>query len=80
LEEQEIFYGWYSEQQAQCSDTICIYRKENGAEVITSLVSSTPDHGSLWTDIKFVGRITDCVRIIENPHPKTKESLTLLTK
>jgi len=59
-------YGWWSDKMAQ-SGNRCIYRKENGAEVLVTNVTSTPDHGTLHNDIKLVAMVTQFVRSVNGP-------------
>jgi hypothetical protein len=55
-------YGWYSEHQAQLVGVL-IYLGENGEQVRVTQVSSTANDGPLWADARFVGMVSEFVRI-----------------
>ena len=64
-----LLYGWFSQKQLELSPHVSVYRKENGAEVVVTQVTSTPNHGTSWDDIKMVGRVNALVRTVDGPSP-----------
>ena len=66
-------YGWISQEQAMAmkrrkhinktfGGPYKIYLNEKGEEVTVTVVSDTKDHGCQFSDITFVGMVTEYVR------------------
>lgn len=53
-------YGWYSSQQLAHTGGECWrYRDVNGNTVVVASITSTPDHGMKWPDVKFVAELKE---------------------
>lgn len=81
--QQSTYHAWYSPKQAELWGTVQ-YRKFNGQPVIASVVSATLDHGCMWDDLKYRGRVNGntgqrasngSMKIIEPRQPITSMGL-----
>lgn len=56
-----VKHGWYSPEGASRFGD-CLYLKKDGTEVTITLVNKSKHHNSGWADIKYVGKVTKCLR------------------
>jgi hypothetical protein len=61
MEEKKTFWAWFSPSQMKITGTV-IYRGFNNEEIECTMISETPDHGTMWKYIRCIGLATEYLR------------------
>lgn len=61
--EEKEYHGWYSEKQRDVAKKGFAYLTPDGTQIEVSCVTrSNVDHGTLFDDIRYMGKVTKFVR------------------